>query len=303
MPLSRQHGVNLHYLVRGTGEPVLLIHGLGSSGADWAFQVPALEHGFRVLVPDLPGCGHSEPLREAHSVPKLAAALWSFLDELKIPHANIVGFSLGGAVALEMALQRPAAVPRLVLINSLASYTLDHWKKWLEARVPALLVRVLGMPRVGRLVAARLFPHPWQLPMRERAANVIGKVAPRTYLGMARALERWSATDRLHLLRSQVTLIAAEHDYTPLAEKRLLAQRLGARLVVARDSRHGTPFDSIALTNAALLAALGDQPLPPTEHWVRDAPEQAPAQAQPGSIADEHASFGLSAAMVQPDAG
>lgn len=49
---------------------------------------------------------------------------------------------MGGAVALEMALQRPAAVPRLVLINSLASYRIDDWRKWLEARLSGAAVRL-----------------------------------------------------------------------------------------------------------------------------------------------------------------
>jgi hypothetical protein len=90
-------------------------------------------------------------------------------------------------------------------------------------------------------------------------------------------------------LRSRTLVIAAEHDYTPLAEKRALAARLGAEFVVVRHSRHGTPFDSIELTNASLTAFLTDQPLPPVEHWVRDAPERAPVTPPPGSVAEEHA--------------
>ncbi|MEJ0008251.1 MAG: alpha/beta fold hydrolase [Steroidobacteraceae bacterium] len=131
-----------------------------------------------------------------------------------------VGFSLGGAVAIEMALQRPHSVPRIVLINSLASYRLNHWKKWFEARIPPVLVRLLGMRRVACLVAARVFPHPWQEPMRQRAASVIGEVPASSYLGLCKALERWCAIDRLDQLRSRTLIVAAEHDYTPLAEKR-----------------------------------------------------------------------------------
>jgi pimeloyl-ACP methyl ester carboxylesterase len=289
MPMFRQHGLALHYLIRGAGEPVLLIHGLGSSGADWAFQVPPLESRFRVVVPDLPGCGHSAPPNSGFSIHGFAEALWGMLEALNAPQANLVGFSLGGAVALEMALQRPAAVPRLVLINSLATYRLNHWKKWLEARIPPAIVHTLGMRRTARLVAARVFPEPWQRPMRERAVAVIGGARAASYLGMAKALERWSATDRLAQLRSRTLVIAAEHDYTPLAEKRALAARLGAEFVVVRHSRHGTPFDSIELTNASLTAFLTDQPLPPVEHWVRDAPERAPVTPPPGSVAEEHA--------------
>jgi len=289
MPIFRQAGLTLHFLVRGSGEPVLLIHGLGSSGADWAFQVPALERRFRVIIPDLPGSGHSDPPPGGFSIQGFAEALWALVDRLGAPQVNLVGFSLGGAVALEMALQRPSAVPRLVLINSLATYRLNHWRKWLEARIPPAIVRTLGMKRTARMVAARVFPEPWQRAMRERAVAVIGSAPAASYLGMARALERWSSVERLEVLRSRTLVIAAEYDYTPLAEKRALAARVDASLVVVRDSRHGTPFDSIEVTNASLVAFLTDQPLPPGRSWVRDTPERAPVAPPPGSVAEEHA--------------
>jgi 3-oxoadipate enol-lactonase len=289
VPLYRHRGLPLHYLVRGSGEPVLLVHGLGSSGADWAFQLPALEAHFRVIVPDLPGSGHSAAPSGPLSIESFASALWALLDHLHASPANVVGFSLGGAVALEMALQRPQCVPRLALINSLASYRVDHWRKWLEARLPGALVRTLGMRRTAGMVAARLFPEPWQRPMRDRAASVIGSVPAGRYLGAARALERWSASERLASVRSRTLVLAAEHDYTPMKEKRELAARLRASLVEVRGSRHGTPFDAIDITNASLLALLRDEEPPPRESWQRDAPERAPERPAPGSIAEEHA--------------
>jgi len=188
-----------------------------------------------------------------------------------------------------MALQRPACVPRLVLINSLASYKVDHWRKWIEVRKSLLLVRVLGMRRIGKLVAGRLFPHPWQQPMRDRTRNVLGSVQSASYRGMVGALQHWNATDRLELLQSQILLIAAEHDYTPLADKLELAMQLHAGIVVVRGSRHGTPFDSTMLTNASLIAALMDQDLPSAEHWMLDRPEKLPTWPQSDSIAHEHA--------------
>jgi len=78
-------------------------------------------------------------------------------------------------------------------------------------------------------------------------------------------------------------------DFTPLAEKRDLAERLRAELVVVRGSRHGTPFDSVEVTNASLLALLTDQPLPPAARWVTDTPTRAQALSLAGSIAEEHA--------------
>lgn len=265
----------LYYRVRGTGQNLLLIHGLGSSGADWEFQMRALERRFRVIVPDLPGCGFSSPIDGNLNIGDFAQSLWALLDHLKISKINIAGFSLGGAVALEMALQRPDDVPRLALINSLVTYRIDHWRKWLEARVPPILIRLLGMRRTARLAAARLFPHSWQQPLRERTVEVIGRVAASTYLGMGRALERWSAVDRLSRLKAKTLMVAAEHDYTPLAEKVEMAKSLGAQIAVIHGSRHGTPFDAIEATNACLLALFTDRPLAPLRRWMCDGAPRA----------------------------
>jgi pimeloyl-ACP methyl ester carboxylesterase len=289
MPVFDGVGGGLHYLVRGSGEPALLIHGLGSSGADWAFQVPALEPQFQVIVPDLPGCGHSPRRETGGSVGAWAESLWGLLDALNVARPNIIGFSLGGAVALEMALLRPASVPRLALINSLATYRVDHWTKWCKARIDATLVRLLGMRRTAELIAGRLFPDPHQQPMRARAQSVIGAVPATTYLEMAAALERWSAIERLDALRSRTLVIAAEYDYTPLADKRRLAARLRTDLIVVRGSRHGTPFDAIQITNASLLALLTDQALPASVDWVCDDPRRPPSVHLENSLAEEHA--------------
>ena len=268
---------SLYYRVRGHGQHLLLIHGLGSSGADWEFQVRALERHFRVIVPDLPGSGCSPPLEGGFSIGDCAHVLWALLDHLQVPRVKIAGFSLGGAVALEMALQRPQSVDRLALINTLLSYRIDHWRKWLEARVPAVVVRLVGMRCAAKLAATRLFPMPWQRVLRERAVGVISRVAARVYLGMAKALERWTAIERLDRLQAKTLMIAAEHDFTPLAEKISMAQAVGADIAIVHGSRHGTPFDSVKATNACLLAWFTDRPIRATRRWVCD---QAPASGR-----------------------
>jgi 3-oxoadipate enol-lactonase len=292
-------GMSIHYLERGQGEPVLFIHGLGCSGADWAFQVEALEKHFRVIVPDLPGSGHSSTPHKGYDIAESATALWRLMDHLHIEKPNIVGFSLGGAVGLEMATSRPDCVPRLTLINSLATYRPNGWRKWMETYVAATLVRMIGMPRAAWLMAARLFPKPWQRAMRNHAATAIGAVPMTAYLGMGMALARWAILDRLGLLKSRVLLIAAENDFTPLAEKIDLAKQIGADIVVVRGSRHGTPFDSVEVTNACLLAMLTDQPLPAQTGWVSDTPTRTQSLSLAGSIAEEHALSPLLLRMKQ----
>ena len=290
MPFFKTSDSPIHFLERGSGDPVLLIHGLGCTGADWAFQVAGLEPRFRVIVPDLPGSGHSPPPRAGYSIAAYANALWQLVDRLPLERISIVGFSLGGAVAFEMAAQRPADVQRLVLINSLANYRPHSVRKWLETYLAAAVVKVIGMERAAYIMAARLFPESWQRRMREHTVLAIGAVPATAYLGMGFALASWQIVDRLHLIRAKKTLlIAAENDFTPLAEKVALAEDLNASLVVVKGSRHGTPFDSVEATNAALLAFLSDEPLPASAPWARDLPSRTAALTLVGSIAEEHA--------------
>lgn len=272
-------GARLHLRRVGSGAPVLLIHGLGSCGADWAFQVPALAPHFDILLPDLPGSGHSDA-PPAYRIEVFAARLWSALDRLGIADPAVVGFSLGGAVALEMALQRPGAVRRLAMINSLPSYRVDHWRKAMEVFAQIALVRVLGLARTGRMVAARLFPHPAQAPMRERVVQVLAANDRRRYLATTRSLVGWCALQRLHLLDAPTLMLSGEHDYTPLAEKRRFAARMGAQFHVVRGARHGLPFDSIAASNALLLAWLRGEAL--DDSLVADDPSDSPAFATTG---------------------
>jgi len=289
MPFFRDENSSIHYLERGRGEPVLLIHGLGCSGAAWAFQVAALQRHFRVIVPDLPGSGHSSAPRDGHSIEGYAATMWKFLDHLKIDKVNLVGFSLGGAVCQEMAVARPAAVQRLSLINSLATYRPHSLRKLFETYFSSTLVRMLGMPRSATFMAARLFPESWQSAIRDHAAAALGGVPAPAYLGMGFALARWAILDRLDGLSCSIMLIAAEKDFTPLEEKIALAEQLRAHLVVVRGSRHATPFDAVEITNACLSAFLKDEPLPEPSRWVCDSALRTSGLSIAGSIADEHA--------------
>jgi pimeloyl-ACP methyl ester carboxylesterase len=95
-------------------------------------------------------------------------------------------------------------------------------------------------------------------------------VPPASYLDIVAALLQGSATDKLERLRSRVLIIAAEHDLTPLAEKRALASRLGAAIAVVRGSRHGTPFDAVEATNARIFSLLSDQPPPSADRLSCD---------------------------------
>ncbi len=283
--MSSGHPIALHVRCFGSGPPLLLIHGLGSSGDDWAFQIGPLSEHYQVIVPDLRGCGRSPVGSGAVSIAGFAAELWQLLDRWQLSDARIAGFSMGGAVALEMALQRPDATLQVVTINSLPSYRVDHWRKWLELNLQVGMVKLLGLPRTATMVGRRLFPEPHQLAMRQRVVEVLSATAVDPYLRCARALAAWCAAERIDSLRTDLLMIAGDKDYTELAEKREWARRMGARLAVVAGSRHGTPFDAIQATNRCLLAFFGGQPLP--EDLRIDHADEVPAA--PPALPEESA--------------
>jgi len=257
MPTLKLGDADLYYECLGCGPPLLLIHGLGSSGDDWAFQRDAFARAHTLIVPDLRGSGRSSKPAGPYSIAGFGADLWALLDALRIDRIALLGFSLGGAVAFEMALQQPARIERLIVCNALASYRTDTWRKWIEAHAQLALVRLLGLRRAARIIARRMFPHDDQAPKRQRVVDVVGANPRRPYLDTIHALIGWSALERLAALRMPVLVIAAEHDYTPLAEKRAELRHFPqARLVVIAGSRHGTPFDAIDAFNGAVLGFL-----------------------------------------------
>ena len=108
-------GSRLRYLVAGEGEPLVLVHGLGGAAANWLALAPLLLPGRRLIVPELPGHGGSSPLPAAPSLSPYADRLGLLLEHEGATPAAVVGHSLGGAVALRLALRRPESVSALVL--------------------------------------------------------------------------------------------------------------------------------------------------------------------------------------------
>ncbi|HWS94288.1 MAG TPA: alpha/beta fold hydrolase [Mycobacterium sp.] len=114
---ARIDGVELHYIDRGTGDPLVLIHGLDASTYMWRYNIDALARDHRVVAVDLLGCGYSQRIADAdYSLAGHARRVASVMDLLGIADAVIVGHSLGGLVGLRLATDSPGRVRRLILI-------------------------------------------------------------------------------------------------------------------------------------------------------------------------------------------
>lgn len=111
-------GRSIRYFVGGDGPPLVLVHGLGGSATNWVELAPLLVRRHRLVVPDLPGHGGSEPLPGVSGLQPYADRVLAVMEREHAAPAPVVGHSLGGLVVLRLALRHPAAVSAVVLAAS-----------------------------------------------------------------------------------------------------------------------------------------------------------------------------------------
>jgi pimeloyl-ACP methyl ester carboxylesterase len=112
------HGERVAYVDEGSGEVLLLLHGMAGSWQTWRSVIRPLSRNFRVVAPDLLGHGDSTKPRSDYSLGAFAVLLRDLLDELGVTRATIVGHSLGGGIAMQFIYQHPDYAHRLILIGS-----------------------------------------------------------------------------------------------------------------------------------------------------------------------------------------
>jgi pimeloyl-ACP methyl ester carboxylesterase len=111
-------GLKIHFKCLGEGPPVILLHGGGNDWHEWRENLVPLSQSFRVYAPDLPGFGLSDPPPTLVSPSWFSSFLKDFMEAVGIKEAHIIGHSLGGTLAIALALDFPEKVKRVVLIDS-----------------------------------------------------------------------------------------------------------------------------------------------------------------------------------------
>lgn len=249
----------------GTAEPPLvLIHGSDASARDWEYVIPAFAQRRRVIAPSLRGHGRS-PCGRGYTVPEMAADVWALLDRLGVERFDLVGHSMGGAVAQQMAVDGPERVCRAVFANTLPSFVTDTRAKRMLYWSRAVLMLLLGPQRLTRALARWAFPDDAAAALRARVIDHGGAAHNRcVYLRSVHALRRWQVTDRLGEIRCPVLVIMSEHDYFSVAE----GERFAAALPVAVftlmvSGYHQLPLQFPARFVGNVLRFFAAHPLPP----------------------------------------
>jgi pimeloyl-ACP methyl ester carboxylesterase len=251
----------LHFLdPNPTGRPtVLLLHGLGANGSSWTLQLtPLIEAGFRPIAPDAPGFGASPYDGKGWSVRRAAADTMDLLAELGVAPAHLVGISMGGTLALQLTLDFPRLVQRLVLVSTFAVLRPTKLSGWLYFFWRFVLVHTLGLPTQAKFVTKRIFPLPEQQFLRDPLIEQITQADVRAYRAAMRSLGTFNVLDRLGEIKIPTLVVTAENDTTvPPARQHLLVEGIaGARQVVISNAGHAVSVEQPGEFNRELLAFL-----------------------------------------------
>jgi pimeloyl-ACP methyl ester carboxylesterase len=257
-------GCRLSYRVLGEGPPVLLIQGVAVHGDAWWPQVVLLSVRYRCLWFDNRGLGRSQPRGAALSVAQMADDARALMDAEGWASAHIVGHSLGGPVALELALSARPRVRSLALLCTFANGRdagkLTPRMLWVGLRTQ------VGTRSQRRRAFLELVMPPALLASADRnalaaqLAPVFGRdlgVAPAVQGAQLAAMRAYDATPRLGQLAGLPTLVvSAAHDpiAPPSAGRALAAGIPGARYVEVAQASHGLPIQEAAATTTMLEA-------------------------------------------------
>jgi len=264
----RLEGLLVHHVHGGSGAPpVVFVHGLGSAGyLEWRFNLPAVARSHRVFAPDLPGFGRSDQPAGGYGIPLFARVIEEYIRAHGL-RPVLVGTSMGGRVALEVALRCPESLEKLVLVNALGVVRPN-----VQLFYPLVLV-----PRVGEAVLGLMREALHRLPApvihryaRRHVGGDVERVLDASFLAGMREMHATAGYPRAYAstVRSLATREAsgASSLMTRLAATRLpvlLIWGEGDRLLPverAREAVRALPAATLAVIEGAGHAPQSEQP-------------------------------------------
>ncbi len=245
MPKVRVGDIAVHYVEAGAGEPLVLVMGFGGDHTAWGFQLRAFAERHRVIAFDNRGVGRTDAPDRPYTIATMADDTRGLLDALGVERAHVVGISMGGMIAQELALRHPARVRSLHLGCTLArpdAYVRAVAAAWREMRTglaPEAMLRALG-PWLFAPATYRERPQLVEAVLQAALANPY----PQSLVGFLRQGEAVAAHDTLERLGGiacpTLVSVGEEDILVGLRFSRELAERIpGATLHVIPGAAHG----------------------------------------------------------------
>ena len=277
MPFADVKEGRLYYEARGEGRPLVLIHGAWASHEWWRWQVPELSSYYQVVVLDVRGHGRSSPLKTAYSVEGFAEDLDILLEGIGIDETVLVGWSMGGMIAMQYCLNSPSKVKALVLIA-----TRGHRNPQLKLRILLQYVQAqlrllmdFTAPRKYDRAAER-FPGPGAAWLEREVERMLSPSAPEevhnwvmaqirekpreNYFEVAKSFWNWGVGDELKRIGvPTLVMVGANDNRTPPRFSRLLEAAIPeSRLVIVEGEGHCLPMECSERVNGEIIRFLKD---------------------------------------------
>ena len=259
--ISLSKDLDIYYMEHNPDRPqtVLLLHGLGASCESWQLQIPELERaGYRVIAPDTRGFGRSSYPGGGISFTRIAGDIAALMERLGTGPVSVVGISMGGVIALQLALDYPELVDQLVLVNTFASLRPKSLTVWLYFVWRFILIHLIGFSTQARAVTKRIFPKPDQETLRQELYREIMQANPSAYRSVMGALARFDVSKRLDEIQAPTLILTGECDTTvPPHNQAILLEKIpNARQVIVADSGHAMTAEQPEEFNRLLLEFL-----------------------------------------------
>jgi pimeloyl-ACP methyl ester carboxylesterase len=245
MPEAIANQVSIHYQITGSGPPLLFLHGLGSSGRDWENQVEQSSEDNTVITIDFRGHGRSAKPPGPYSIPLFASDVSGVLDEIDIGPVAVVGISLGGMVAFQLAADHPDLVEKLVAVNALQVFELETVGQKIQVQLRKMILRFIGMRKMGEVLAGRLFPDE---DMVEERATLIERWAENdkdAYRDAFQAILDWEGVrEQMASFEKPMLVVASDGDYVAVEAKQPFVDLMpAAQMVVIENAHHAVPVE------------------------------------------------------------
>jgi pimeloyl-ACP methyl ester carboxylesterase len=254
------NNIELDYEDHGNGNVLLLLHGLGSTKKDWDAQVPFFSKNYRVLTLDLRGHGDSTKPLDEYGVELMTKDVKCFLDHLNIKKATIIGFSMGGAIAFQMAVNHPEYLDNLVIVNSGPDFNdmgeigidlLNNRTQFLETE---------GLEALAKEISFNMFHEDHQIDLRNEFESRCKNNDYNAYYKSFTTLMAWGLGDKIKNITTRTLVVASDMDYTPVSFKEDYVNKLpNATLTVIENSRHGLIIDQPKAFNLELQKFLKNE--------------------------------------------
>ncbi len=264
MARAEVNGLSIAYDDTGTGNPIIMINGLGADRSAWHLQVPALAREFRTITFDNRDVGETGPSTHDYTGRQFADDTVGLMESLGIDRAHIVGASMGGSIAQEMAINYPDRVRTLTLVCSWPST--DPWLKELLLTWENIFA-ALGPAEWARAHWPWVFTHRFYQDqeaiegLKRTVRNAPNPQSTEMYRRQSQAAINHDARDELGQISAPTHVICGEEDiFIPLRFSRELVSAIpGAMLTVIPEAGHGMFWEATDEFNEAVLGFIRER--------------------------------------------